>query len=403
MLKLHPELLLPKELDLSYPPDFFDWIKSNLAGLKYITFKKFIRTNHYEPQCCKIVVNANAQPNSIPEEKVNEILEKMFLVLQYFRDEIDSPGKYCITIYQKTTFGTDRPLAKHITIGNDTTGESEAKSFDPSKLDGNILDAQMAYVAMLQDSNCKLMSLTSELVSPIMEMNKEMQRKLIELGANQVRLKEIELIAESEKEEQKIRLLLEQAKIKGNGEKLESALKHLNKDGALTHFIQQGASKFFGAISGTEEIKKPQPKKKVVIKTPEQTNVDQKTREKQKEEEDLRILDEGLRVSPIFTQCVLLKNSLDFDESENGNDSVNGYMRENLSVGMLKDFQDLLTSENEEDAKNNLRTLFSNLSDEDYPKLLMLRTKMNEGQQKIITSLYKFLEEENKEEEDSEE
>ncbi len=397
MLKLHPELLLPKELDLSYPPDFFDWIKSNLAGLKYITFKKFIRTNHYEPQCCKIVVNANAQPNSIPEEKVNEILEKMFLVLQYFRDEIDSPGKYCITIYQKTTFGTDRPLAKHITIGNDTTGESEAKSFDPSKLDGNILDAQMAYVAMLQDSNCKLMSLTSELVSPIMEMNKEMQRKLIELGANQVRLKEIELIAESEKEEQKIRLLLEQAKIKGNNEKLESALKHLNKNGALDHFMHQGAAKLFGVINGTEEMK-PQPKKKVTPKTPEQSSAEQKAKEKQKEEEDLRTLEEGLRVSPIFTKCVLLKNSLESEESENGNDSVNAYMKENLSVGMLKDFQDLLTSENEEDAKNNLRTLFSNLSDEDYPKLLMLRTKMNEGQQKIITSLYKFLEEENKEE-----
>lgn len=399
MLKLHPELLLPKELDLSYPPDFFDWIKSNLAGLKYITFKKFIRTNHYEPQCCKIVVNANAQPNSIPEEKVNEILEKMFLVLQYFRDEVDSPGKYCITIYQKTTFGTDRPLAKHITIGNDTTGESEAKSFDPSKLDGNILDAQMAYVAMLQDANGKLMSLTSELVSPIMEMNKEMQRKLIELGANQVRLKEIELIAESEKEEQKIRLLLEQAKIKGNNEKLESALKHLNKNGALDHFMHQGAAKLFGAVSGNEEIRKPQPKKKPQPKTQEQSNAEQEMRDKQKQEQAMKDIEEGLRIAPLFTYCTLLKSSLEQEEEENGNDSVNNYIRENLSTSMLKDFTDLLNSEDENDAKNNLRNLHSNLSDEDFPKLLMMRNKMTDGQKKIITSILKFLEsEENKEE-----
>ena len=109
---------------------------------------------------------------------------------------------------------------------------------------------------MLQDSNANLMGMAPNLIIPIIEMNKELQKKVLELGGQQVRLKEIEILAETEKEEQKIRLLLEQAKIKGNNEKLESALKHLNKSGALDHFINQGAAKLFGNTSGNEEIKK---------------------------------------------------------------------------------------------------------------------------------------------------
>ena len=65
---------------------------------------------------------------------------------------------------------------------------------------------------------------------------------------------------------------------------------------------------------------------------------------------------------------------------------------------MLKDFTDLLNSEDEQDARSNLKNLHSNLSDEDFPKLLGMRARMTDGQKKIITSIMKFLEEEEKEE-----
>ena len=209
----------------------------------------------------------------------------------------------------------------------------------------------------------------------------------------------MEYTAEAEKEEQKIRYLLEQARIKGNNEKLESALKHLNKNGALDHFMRQGAAKLFGAVSGNEEIRKPQPKKKPQPKTQEQSNAEQEMRDKQKQEQAMKDIEEGLRIAPLFTYCTLLKSSLEQEEEENGNDSVNNYIRENLSTSMLKDFTDLLNSEDENDAKNNLKNLHSNLSDEDFPKLLMMRNKMTDGQKKIITSILKFLESEESKEE----
>lgn len=399
-LTLQPELSLPKELNLSYPPEIFEWVKSNLPGLRYITFKEVIRRNDYKPQCCRITVNSSATPSSIPEEKPNEICEKIYSVLQYFRDAEDKEIKFCVTLYNKTNTGTDKPSAKHIDVGSDSTGEWESKFFNPNKVDGDLVDQQARYIAQIHDHNCSLMSMVVGVVAQQMESNKEKDKTIRELGGHQVEIRRMEYTAEAEKEEQKIRLLLEQARIKGNNEKLESALKHLNKNGALDHFMQQGAAKLFGAINGNEEIKKP-PKKKPQPqpqpKTQEQSDAEQEMKEKQKHDQAMKDIEEGLRVAPLFTYCTLLKSSLEQEEEENGNDSVNAYIRENLSDSMLKDFTDLLTSEDEQEAKSNLKNLYGNLSDEDFPKLLMMRAKMTDGQKKIITSIMEFVKDESEE------
>ena len=120
-------------------------------------------------------------------------------------------------------------------------------------------------------------------------------------------------------------------------------------------------------------------------------------KEKQKHDQAMKDIEEGLRVAPLFTYCTLLKSSLEQEEEENGNDSVNAYIRENLSDSMLKDFTDLLTSEDEQEAKSNLKNLYGNLSDEDFPKLLMMRAKMTDGQKKIITSIMEFVKDESEE------
>lgn len=388
MLKFIPEIKLPKDLEIPYTPEIFDWVKSNMHGMKYITFKKYLSRERYDSQCCKIIINENATANQLPEEKANDICEAIFLVLQYQVEAMDSAGRYCVTIYRKTDKGSDKPTAKHIKVGNDSTGERDSEVFDPSKLDTNILDAQMNYIVMLQDSNANLMGMAPNLILPIIEMNKELQKKVLELGGQQVRLKEIEILAETEKEEQKIRLLIEKDKVQANKEKWENTLKQLNKNGALDRVMEVGSNKLFGMISGNEEIKKPNIKKKPVVQKP-----NEEEQERLKQEQDLKTIEEGLKVAPLFTYCVMLKNSLAQDEAENGNDSVNKYIEDELPSGMVKDFQDLLNSENESEAKTNLRNMHGNLSEDDFPKLLILRSRMNEVQKKIITSILKFLEE----------
>lgn len=393
MLSLQPDLLLPKELQISYPPDVFEWLKSNLHGLRYITFKETKGRNLYEPQCCKITVNMNAAPTSLPEEKASEIIEKIYLVMQYFRDAEDRDIKFCVTCFCKTASGADKPNAKHIVVGNNSSGEGESKFFNPNKVDGDLVDSQMGYIAQIQDANANLMALMTGVVGQALESSREKDKIIRELGYHQVELKKIELLAEAEKEEQKIRLLIEKDKVQANKEKWENTLKQLNKNGALDRIMELGSNKLFGMISGNEEIKKPPPKKKIVKPNEEE-------QERKKQEEDLRVLEEGLRVAPLFTYCVMLKNSLAQDEAENGNDSVNKYIEDEIPSGLKKDFEDLLNSENESEAKVNLRTMHGNLSEEDFPKLLFLRSRMNETQKKIITSILKFLEEdeENKEE-----
>lgn len=389
MLRLQPELLLPKELEIPYPADFFEWIKSNLSGLRYVTFKKVIGNNKYDNQCCKIFVNPNASPTQIPEDKVSDICEKIYLILQYYRDEADSSVKFCITIYCRTSFGTDKPLAKHISVGNDSTGERESRFFDPTKVDGELVDQLREYIAQIHDANASLMLSAPAFLTASMEMNKELQKKLLEVSQFQVELKRIEVTSEIEKEEQKIRLLIERDKVQANKEKWENTLKQLNKNGALDRVMEVGSEKLFGMISGNEEIKKPPVKKKPVVQKP-----NEEEQERLKREQDLKNIEEGLKVAPLFTYCAMLKSSLAQDEVENGNDSVNKYIEDELPSGMVKDFQDLLNSENESEAKTNLRNMHSNLSEDDFPKLLILRSRMNDVQKKIITSILKFLESE---------
>jgi hypothetical protein len=392
MLSLQPDLLLSKELQISYPPDHFEWIKSNLHGLRYITFKETKGRNIYEPQCCKISVNMSATPTSLPEEKASEIIEKVYLVLQYFRDAEDRDIKFCVTCYCKTTTGADKPNAKHIVVGNSNTGETESKFFNPNKIDGDMVDAQMGYINQLQDYNGSLMGMMVGVLGQSLEANKEKDKLIRELGYHQVEIEKIRLLAESEKEEQKIRLLIEKDKVQANKEKWENTIKQLNKNGALDRVMEIGSQKLFGMISGNEEIKQPV-KKKVQVRKP-----NEEEQEKLKQEQDMQIIEEGLKVAPLFTHCVMLKNSLAQDEMENGNDSVNKYIENELPSGMAKDFQDLLNSENESEAKTNLKNMHSNISEEDFPKLLFLRSRMNETQKKIITVILKFLEEDNNEE-----
>lgn len=389
MLGLQPDLLLPKELQISYPIDVFEWLKSNLQGLRYITFKETFGRNAYQPQCCKITVNMNASPTSLPEEKASEIIEKIYLVLQYFRDAEDRDIKFCVTCYCKTTSGADKQNAKHISVGNNNSGEIESKFFNPNKVDGDLVDAQMGYINQLQDYNGNLMGMMVGVLGQSLEANKEKDKLIRELGYHQVEIEKIRLLAESEKEEQKIRLLIERDKVQANKEKWENTLKQLNKNGALDRVMEVGSEKLFGMISGNEEIKKPPVKKKPVVQKP-----NEEEQERLKREQDLKNIEEGLKVAPLFTYCAMLKSSLAQDESENGNDSVNKYIEDELPSGMVKDFQDLLNSENESEAKTNLRNMHSNLSDDDFPKLLILRSRMNDVQKKIITSILKFLESE---------
>ena len=396
MLKLQPELLLPKELEISYPPEVFEWVKTNLQGLRYITFKEVNGRNNYEPQCCKITVNSGAKPNELPEEKPNEICEKIYLVLQYYKEAADKKIKFCVTFYNKTNTGGDKPTAKHIEVGNDNTGEGESKFFDPNKVDGDLVDLQTRYIAQLQNEYVNMMSMVSNVIGQSIDSNKEKDKIIKELGQHQVEIKRMEYTAEAEKEEQKIRLILERERIHAGKEKLDNTLKQLNKNGALDRIMDIGSSKLFGMISGNEEIKLPPNKKKSNAK-PSKENITEQQEKQRQQEQAMKDIEEGLKIAPLFTYCTLLKSSLDQEELENGNDSVNNYIRENLSESMLKDFTDLLNSEDEKDARSNLKNLHSNLSEEDFPKLMIMRSRMNDTQKKIITNILKFLEEESEE------
>lgn len=403
MMKLQPELSLPKDLEISYPQEILDWVKTNLAGLKYVTIKKFIKRNKYDPQCCRITINEAPSVLQMPEEKAFEICEVIYKVLQYQTESADSPGEYCITLYRKMNpSGPDKPVSKHVNTGTDSTGEKESEIFDPGKIDGDVNDRQLTYIQVLQDNNACLIGLIAQVFSPVIEMNKKLLETNATLSVNNIAIKRMEYEAKANEDEQRIHLALEKEKIAASKEKLDTTLKQLNKHGALDRLISQASKKLFSSGQQEEvEVKKPPLKK---ITKPVQTQYIQtkseEDEEKRKQEQDLKAIEEGLRVAPLFTHCSLLKASLDQDEEEHRYDNVKDFIKENLRESIYNDLNDLLDSENEENAKVNLASLFSNLDmEKDGSKLLMIKARMNSTQNKLIDKIMESIKPKDGEEE----
>lgn len=394
MIQFQPEIILPKDLEISYPQEVLDWVKDNTSGMKYVAIKKIHGRDDYR-QIMRITFQDNPSPNQKPEENPTAICETIYKVLQYHIEGEDRACEFRLTIYRKMDKGADKPVTKHVRVGSDSSGDRESYTFDPTRNNdgGTLLDRQMEYIDRLHDTLAGMNNFAAQIIGPVIAMNEKLQASNIEMGGNIVRMKEIELLAEKEREVDRMNLLLEQQRIAASKEKFNTAMKTMNKNGALDKIMGQVANKFLGNGSDQVEIKPPAPKKPKPMQmnmVPKERIVAPKIDEEEMKREIEKQIEEEMRVSPLYTSCSCLKLSLNQDEQENPDNSIKEFIKDTLSEEIYNDLMELLNSENEEDAKANLINLQENITMEDYPKLLEVQSRLTEGQRKIIGNILNY-------------
>ena len=393
-LTVHPELDLPKTLEVCYSNEILDWVRKSLPGMRYITLKKVISRGKYE-QFARINVQETPNPGQVPQEKSDVICDFIYRVLQYKQEEVDDNVDFLVQIYSRTATG-DKPNGKHITIGNNETGDRESKQYDPESVAPNILDAQAQHIQMLQDNAASLYAMLTGIVQPILDSNKTLQAELAAKRADDYQLKNLEYVYAFRNEERQAALMIEQAKIKASKDKWDSFSKMLNKNGALDKLMLQAANKFMGDGSNVqvEPPKKVQqmnqmrkdPFKQPVPKPPEPP--------KMTEEEELaiqkQVVEESMKTNPLYTCCSFLRDTLDTEARENPEENAKKYIEETMRDSLYKDLIDLLNSESEEDAKKNLLQFRNNIDPNDYSDLASIQNVLSETQKTVIGNIMSY-------------
>lgn len=395
MIHFQPEITLPNNLEISYPQEVLDWIKENTAGMKYIAIKKILDRGEFK-QLMRITLQDNPTHAQKPEENPALICETIYKVIQYDIEGEDSEGNYRIVIYRKMQVGNDKPVTKHVSVNTGTSGDKESNIFNPDKRDtGDLLDKAMTYIGQLHDTLAGMNNFAAQIIGPVIDMNTRLQATIVEQSGQQVRIKEIEMLNERERENEKIRLLLEKDRIAASARKWETAMKTMNKNGALDKIMGQVVNKFLGDGQNQTEIKIPPPRKPkpvaMQMTTAPQEKVEDKNEEEMKKQVEKQI-EEDMRIRPLYTSCNCLKLGLNQDEEENPDSSIKEYMKETLSQETFENLMEVLNSENEEDAKSNLIALQENINDnpEEIPKLILVKNRFSEGQQKIIMNILNY-------------
>ncbi len=389
MLTVKPELDLPKTLELCCPQDIIEWVKNKLSGIRYISIKLHTGRQKYD-QFAKIEIQENPAVKQIPEEKSDEICELIYRILQCKIEELDDTANFFIQIYNRTAVG-DKASGRHITVENKSDGDRESKSYNPETIAPNLLDAQMTYVQMLQDNVANMLAMWGEVMKPIIDTNQSLQAELAAKRQDDYNLRNLELTWQLRKEEREAEIEMERIRAKASKDKLDSAFKALNKDGALGKIISQAGNKFLGGGDNQappQEIRKIPQRKESVQQVPVIIKPVISPEEEQKQAAEL--IRKEMENNPLYTYCSLLKSSLNIDTIENPEDSIKMYMEETLRDSLHKDLMDLINSENENEAKKNLVNLTSNTEPSDYEGLMNIRNRLDDTQRSIIDNILNY-------------
>lgn len=366
MIKISPDVELPNETSIVIPGDIFNIIEENFQGLRYIKIDKFLTRGSYE-MIFRIEINMSATCNSRPEEKPEVIADYISKCLQYYLDANDDSTKFKITCYRKTNKGPDKPTTKHILL-NRNPGEDQIKDFDPVKEEVNLLNAQMAYILQLQDHLSNIVGIVPGIIGPLMEMNKDLQKNMMQIGLNKVEEKRLgyqfELLQQEKMENTKLEL--EKARI--SKEKTDNAFKMLEKAGALKaviDIVKKKATQGAGPENpSAQNEEKEEPEKE------EETSNEGISKE---EAEDI------IRRNPTLIRCKHFDKHLSQEQRE--------FAKTTLRNEVWGGFEALLKSETEQEAVENLGKLKELIIPEDYEGLLEVHNKLDEMNQKIIQDL----------------
>lgn len=358
MLKLEPEIDLPNELELSCPEEVYSWLEKNRAGMRYIVIEQYLGRNKYN-RISKIFVQDNPSMNERPRESVEDIIKIIYLILQYQLEERDESGKYKIAIYKTSNRGPNKVVSKHVEVGTNYTDVDSSTTFDPDKVDTDIVSTLMNYIQSLHDQIIGLNSVTVNVIKPLADQNKEMTDIVRQFAFGQVEIARMQLQSEALKEATEHEAQLEAMRIKSNEKKRQEFFLTLKQTGALDGLLSILNNK----LNGTREV----PKKK----SPTKEEVEKEIKN-QMEKEPLRMM------------VNTLGNSLEQGDTRDK-------IKEILKEETFDNFMKLLDSNSEELAIENLKSLIGNIDSDDLEGLNKINEEvLNNQQRQLVNHILSF-------------
>lgn len=165
-IKIEPDVELD-ELTYSYCPGLLEHCDLNFAGIKYVNIKKLLERDRYE-QCFKILIQEKPSPLQRPVDVTPKTLaDRIMQIFQYLVEETDSSGKYKVEINKATGKSEQSIKSKHFMVSAPGT-DNEVKDFVPSEMNQDLLGNQAHYTMMLHDHLLKMATALTAIVPSLM-------------------------------------------------------------------------------------------------------------------------------------------------------------------------------------------------------------------------------------------
>lgn len=211
-----------------------------------MTVHRMIQRGQY-----KIVASAQIQEkptrNSQPPYTSEEICETAMQIIAHDIMETDDPGNYKVSFIGMGGRGR-KIVSKHIRMREEQSPRA-VNTMD----EGDLLETQMSYIGELHQVNMGLMEVVSGMIRPLLEENKEMMKICTESVKRVGEVEALRMTHDLELRKMEDENRLEILKEQQNQEKWNELFEHVKRTGAMESIIGGLMQKFVG----NDEDKKP--------------------------------------------------------------------------------------------------------------------------------------------------
>lgn len=370
-MKIIPEIELPDDLELAYRPELKDWIEDHFEGLRRINIQLFVRKNNW-PNVASIEFYSKSESNK-PNEKPKhdgkeidpeDICELIMKVIQYDCEaKDDDSGKYRVQCIKNNGAG-QVIKSKHVELPR---GDSDGARFTNNPSDQEVIEllpSALSYIERLQDMNLKMMSVVTEMITPMQVQNSRLQdavMKGFETRENIRRMEIVERLYERDKETDKE---ITKLKIEARNKNVDKLLQYAKQTGIGQQLMQGLMAKLNGGggIQVPQELPPPPP--------PKEPEVDIKS---EMEKAPLKTLSNGLYTSII----------------EEGQEEL---LKEEIGEEFWNPLYKLMISKSEYEAKQNIEEIKQVWEKVDKLKIMnVMNNNLNESQQKLVGTILQYI------------
>lgn len=376
-MRIIPDIELPDELELPYRPELKDWIEDNLQGLRKVNVQLFERKNQW-PTVATIEFFSKSEtnkPNEKPKHDGRDILpeticELIMKIIQFDCEaKDDDSNKYRVQCIKNNGAGSITK-AKHIEPPR-SDGEEARFINNPSSQESlDLLPSALSYIERLQDMNLKMMSVVTEMITPLQMQNSKLQEAVMKGFETRENIKRMEIVERLYEREKETELEVAKVRTEARNQNIDKLLKYAKQTGIGQQLITGLMNKINGGGIQIPQESSPPPPPPPPPKDPE---ADMKSE---------------MENSPIKTLSNALYTSiLEEDQEED--------LKNEIGELFWNPLYTLMNSNSEQEAKiniQNVKEIWEKTTDNDKLKIMnAMNNNLNETQQKLVGRILEYI------------